>query len=164
MFRDPRYLAPLGVLLGVIVVAAVAAYAGSGRSDASVVPIATTMAGDATPAATATPERESTDARRMRDLVKVRDAMLAYRQQHGKFPISKSLGALCATSSDPGCALAPAPFADGDEPYRFRSDGARVYLVTRAETATDTAQCPPALPDELTGVPVLCLQFERPVQ
>ena len=65
---------------------------------------------------------------------------------------------------NPGCALAPAPFGDGDEPYWFRSDGARVYLVARAEAATDTAQCPLTLPSDLTGVPILCLQFERPVQ
>ena len=39
MFRDPRYLAPLGVLLGVIVVAGVAARTGSGRSAASVAPV-----------------------------------------------------------------------------------------------------------------------------
>ena len=100
----------------------------------------------------------------MGDLVKVRDAMLAYRQEHGKFPTSNSLAPLCGASSDAGCALAPAPFADGDEPYCFRSDGAQVFLVARGLTATDTSQCPPVLPDELMGVPLTCLQFARPVQ
>jgi hypothetical protein len=162
MFRDPRYLAPLGVLLGVIVVAGAAARTGSGRSDASVAPVATATAG--APAATATPDGAAIDARRMGDLVKIRDAMLAYRQQHGKFPTSKSLTPICGASSDAGCALAPAPFADGDEPYFFRSDGAQVFLVARGLTVTDMSQCPLVLPDELTGVPLTCLQFARPMQ
>ncbi len=164
MFRDPRYLAPLGVLLGVIVVAGVAARTGPGRSDASAVPVATATATAAAPAATATPDGAAIDARRMGDLVKIRDAMLQYRQEHGKFLTSKVLTVLCGALSDPGCALAPAPFADGDEPYYFRSDGAQVFLVARGLTATDTSQCPPVLPEELTGVPLTCLQFARPAQ
>ena len=57
-----------------------------------------------------------------------------------------------------------APFADGDQPYWFLSDGTRVVLIARAQTASNTAQCPPALPAALTGVPVMCLKVERPAQ
>jgi hypothetical protein len=164
MFRDPRYLAPLGVLLGVIFVAAIAAETGSGRTVASAVPTAAvaTAEASASPTAAATADAGVTDARRMRDLVRVRDAMLAYRQAHGKFPVTKNgMTTLCASSSNPGCVLAPAPFADGDEPYWFLSDGSHVYLVARGDSGLDNAQCPSALPSALAGVPLVCLEFER---
>ena len=116
-----------------------------------------------------TPDDAAIDARRAQDLAKVRDALLAYRRQHGKFPVTKNgITTICASPSDPGCALAlvpgGAPFADGDQPYWFLSDGTRVVLVARAQTASNTSQCPPALPAALTGVPVMCLKVERPAQ
>ena len=115
------------------------------------------------------PDGAAIDARRAQDLAKVRDALLVYRRQHGKFPVTKNgITTLCATSSDPGCVLASvpggAPFADGDQPYWFLSDGTRVVLIARAQTASNTSQCPPALPVALTGVPVMCLKVERPAQ
>ncbi len=168
MFRDPRYLAPLGVLTGVILVSAALALHGPGRSaagsDASPTPAAT-LAAPATP----TPDNAAVDARRLLDLVKVRDALLSYRRLHGSFPVTKNgITTVCEGPSDPGCVLASmpggAPFADGDQPYWFVSDGTRVVLVAHALTASDTAQCPPALPPTLTGVPLICLKFERPAQ
>jgi hypothetical protein len=180
MFRDPRYLAPLGVLLGVIFVSAAVAYTGSGNPSANPSQSATavTMAGadpgaqgDATaePASTPTMDDAAIDARRLRDLTKLRDALLAYRREHGKFPVTKKgITTICASPSDPGCVLASmpggAPFADGNQPYWFVSDGARVVLVARAQAASDATQCPPVLPAELTGVSLTCLKFERPVQ
>ena len=180
MFRDPRYLAPLGVLLGVIFVSAVLARNGPGRYAVASVPSPTataTSAGnqggqDSPPAAEPPPpttDDAAIDARRLQDLVKVRDALLVYRRQHGKFPVTKNgLTTLCAQPSDPGCVLGSGaggpPFADGDQPYWYLSDGARVVLVARAQTATDASQCPAMLPIELAGGPLICLKFERPVQ
>jgi hypothetical protein len=164
MFRDPRYLAPLGVLLGVIFVAAIAAETGSGRTVASAVPTATVATAQtaASPTAAATPDAGAADAGRMRDLVRVRDAMISYRQAHGKFPLTKNgMTTLCASSSDPGCVLAPAPFGDGNEAYWFASDGNRVSLVARGDIGLNSAQCPSTLPAALTGVPLVCLEFER---
>jgi hypothetical protein len=174
MFRDPRYLAPLGVLTGVILVSAALVLHGPGRSAAGSAASPTpgaTLAAPATPepTATPTPDDAAVDARRLLDLIKVRDALLAYRRQHGSFPVTKKgITTLCASPSDPGCVLASmpggAPFADGDQPYWFVSDGTRVVLVARALTASDTGQCPPALPPTLSGVPLTCLKFERPAQ
>ena len=180
MFRDPRYLAPLAVLLGVIFVSAVLARNGPGRYAAASVPSPTALATaagnqggqDSPPAAEApppTPDDAAVDARRMQDLVKVRDALLVYRRQHGKFPVTKNgLTTLCAQPSDPGCVLGfgdgGPPFADGDQPYWYSSDGARVVLVARARAATDASQCPAKLPIERSGSPLVCLKFERPVQ
>lgn len=173
MFRDPRYLVPLSVLLGVILVSAALAQNGPGTraaSSPSPTPAATQDSPSATePPPPPTPDDAAIDARRMQDLVKVRDALLAYRRQHGKFPVTKNgITTLCANPSDPGCVLGSvaggAPFADGDQPYWFLSDGTRVVLVAPAQIASDTAQCPPALPPALAGGPVLCLKFERPAQ
>jgi hypothetical protein len=180
MFRDPRYLAPLGVLLGVIFVSAVLARNGPGRYAAASVPSPASMATSAanqggrdSPPTTEppppTPDDAAIDARRTQDLVKVRDALLVYRRQHGKFPVTKNgITTLCTQPLDPGCVLGsgagPPPFADGDQPYWYLSDGARVVLVARAQAATDASQCPAMLPIELTGSPLICLKFERPVQ
>lgn len=173
MFRDPRYLAPLGVLLGVILVSAALAQSGPRTRAASGPPPTATATQDgasaAEPPPPPTPDAAAIDARRMQDLVKVRDAFLAYRRQHGKFPVTKNgITTLCANRSDPGCVLGSVtggpPFADGDQPYWFLSDGARVVLVAPAEIGSDAAQCPPALPPALAGGPVLCFKFERPAQ
>jgi hypothetical protein len=109
------------------------------------------------------------DARRLLDLVKVRDALLSYRRQHGRFPVTKNgITTLCAKPSDPGCVLKDGaggpPFADGDQPYWYLSDGARVVLVARAQTAMEVSPCPEMLPSELTGTALVCLGFERPLQ
>ena len=168
MFRDPRYLAPLGVLTGVILASAVLALHGPGRSAAGSAASPTPAATLAAPA-TPTADDAAVDARRLLDLVKVRDALLAYRRLHGSFPVTKNgITTVCESPSDPGCVLASmpggAPFTDGDQPYWFLSDGTRVVLVARALAESDTAQCPPALPPALGGVPLICLKFERPAQ
>ena len=166
MFRDPRYLAPLAVLLGVIFLSAALAQHGSKGSAAASALSPTVLAATATPDPTPTPDGAAIDARRLRDLVKVRDALLAYRRQHGKFPVTKNgITTICAAPTDAGCVLSETgsvPFADGDQPYWFISDGARVALVARAESASDPAQCPAALPAALVGTPVMCLKFDRP--
>lgn len=169
MFRDPRYLAPLAVLLGVIFVSAVLAEQGSKGSAAASVPTVSIVAATAAPEPTPTPDGAAIDARRLRDLVKIRDAFLAYRRQNGKFPVTKDgITTICATSFDPGCVLASGAgavrFTDGVLPYWFVSDGARVVLVAPAESPADTAQCPAALPLALAGKFVMCLKFDRPAQ
>ncbi len=169
MFRDPRYLAPLSVLIGVIFLSALLAQHGSKGSAAASAPSPTIAADTPEPTAIPTPDGAALDAHRLQDLVKVRDALLVYRRQHGKFPVTKNgITTICATASDPGCVLASessgVPFADGDQPYWFASDGARVVLVARAETASDSAQCPPALPPQLAAAPVICLKLDRPAQ
>lgn len=180
MFRDPRYLTPLGLLLGVILVSALLARNGSGRYAAASVPSPTataTSAGnqggrDNPPTGerpTPTPDDAAIDARRMQDLVNVRDALLAYRRQRGKFPVTKNgVTTLCAQTSDLGCVPGSGaggpPFADRDQPHWYLSDGVRVVFVARAQTATDSSQCPAMLPIELTGSPLVCRKFEGPVQ
>jgi hypothetical protein len=170
MFRDPRYLAPLGVLVGVIFVSAALAHEGPGRSSASspATP-AVTFAAASDPEATPTPDAVSIDAHRLQDLTKLRDAFLAYRRKNGKFPVTKDgITTICAGEADPGCVLASvasgAPFADRDQPYWFVSDGSRVVLVAPAQAPSDSTQCPRVLPPDLAGAPVICLQFERPAQ
>jgi hypothetical protein len=167
MFRDPRYLAPLGVLIGVMLVSAVLAQENSSRSAASssAMPAATSAADAPTPTLVAA----STDAHRLQDLTKLRDAFLAYRRKNGKFPVTKDgITTVCASQADPGCVLASvapaAPFTDQDQPYWFVSDGSRVVLVARAQTVTNNAQCPLVLPSDLSGAPLICLEFERLAQ
>jgi hypothetical protein len=170
MFRDPRYLAPLGVLLGVILLSSVLAQRSTGQSAAASAPSATVVA-DATagPSPTSTPDGAAVDARRLQDLVKVRTALLAYRRQNGRFPVTKNgVTTICTAPADPGCALAvrpgAVPFADGDQPYWFLSDGARVVLIAPATTPSDQAECPPVLPPELNGKGLICLKLDRPAQ
>lgn len=169
MFRDPRYLAPLGVLLGVILLSSVLAQRSSGPTAAASAPSATVVASTATaePAPTATPDGAAIDAGRLQDLVKVRNALLAYRRQNGRFPVTKNgVTTICTAATDPGCVLASkpgaVPFADGDQPYWFLSDGARVVLVAPATTPSDLAECPPVLPPQLAGKSLICLKFDRP--
>jgi hypothetical protein len=169
MFRDPRYLAPLGVLIGVMLVSAVFAYENPGGSAAS--PPAAPTATSAAAALQPTPALDdaSIDAHRVQDLTKLRDAFLAYRRKNGKFPVtSDGITTICADPADPGCVLASVaagvPFADRDQPYWFVSDGSRVVLVARAQTATNSTQCPRVLPPDLTAASVICLEFERPAQ
>ena len=168
MFRDPRYLAPLAVLIGVIFLSAALAQHGSKGSAAASAVSPTATAAAAQPTAIPTPDDAALDAHRLQDLVKVRDALLAYRRQHGKFPVTKNgITTICAAPTDPGCVLSETgsvPFADGDQPYWFISDGARVAMVARAATASDPAQCPAALPAALAGAPVMCLKLDRPAQ
>jgi hypothetical protein len=171
MFRDPRYLAPLGVLLGVILLSSVLAQRATGHSAAAIEPSATAAAGEgaAGPGATSTPDGAAIDAARLQDLVKVRNALLAYRRLNGRFPVTKNgVTTICTAPSDPGCVLATqpgaVPFADGDLPYWFLSDGARVVLIAPAQSASDLADCPPVLPPQLSGKPLICLKFDRPAQ
>jgi hypothetical protein len=169
MFRDPRYLAPLGVLIAVIFVSAVLAHENTGRSSASAATPAATSAVVSGADSTPSPAVDSADAHRLADLTKLRDAFLAYRRKNGKFPITKDgITTICADQADPGCVIisvAPAaPFADKDQPYWFVSDGSRVALVARADKASDSTTCPRVLPADLAGAPVICLEFERPAQ
>ena len=166
MFRDPRYLAPLGVLLGVILLSSVLAQRSTGPTAAASAPTATATTG---PAPTATPDGAAIDAGRLQDLVKVRNALLAYRRQNGRFPVTKNgVTTICIAPTDPGCVLASqpgaVPFADGDQPYWFLSDGARVVLVATATTPSDLAECPLALPPQLAGKSLICLKFDRPAR
>lgn len=169
MFRDPRYLAPLGVLLGVILVSAVLAQQSSGRSAAASVAPPAASATASEPVAAPTPDGVAVNAHRIQDLTKLRDALLSYRRLHGKFPVTKDgMTTICHTPADPGCVLASiagsVPFADGDQPYWFSSDGSRVVLAAPAQTGPGGGPCPPALPAALAAAPVICLQFERPAQ
>ena len=168
MFRDPRYLAPLSVLIGVILLSAVLAQHGSKGSAAASAPSPAVAADTAEPTAIPTPDGAALDAHRLEDLVKVRDALLVYRRQHGKFPVTKNgVTTICAAPTDPGCVLSETggvPFADGDQPYWFISDGARVALVARAATAFDPAHCPRALPPQLAAAQLMCLKFDRSAQ
>ena len=170
MFRDPRYLAPLGVLLGVILLSSVLAQRSTGQTAAAQVPApSATAPATAEPAPTATPDGAAIDAGRLQDLVKVRTALLAYRRQNRRFPVTKNgVTTICIAPTGPGCVLASqpgaVPFADGDQPYWFLSDGARVVLISTATTPSDLAECPPALPPQLTGKSLICLKFDRPAQ
>lgn len=161
MFRDPRYLAPLGVLLGVMLVSALLASDWSRGSSAAAPAPAVLVEPSSAPAVT--------DADRLQDLTELRAAMLAYRRQHGTFPVTPGgITTICAAQTDRGCVLgsladAP-PFADRDQPYWFVSDGVRVVLVAAAEAASNSAQCPRVLPNHLAAAPLICLQIGRAPQ
>ena len=169
MFRDLRYVAPLGVLIGVILVSAVLAHESSGRSAAASPAAPAAVSPTSAPESTATPDGATVNAHRLQDLTNLRDVFLAYRRQHGKFPMTKDgITTVCHEAADPGCALASTganvPFADGDQPYWFISDGSRVVLLAPAQPASGARQCPAALPFPLAAGPLICLQIERPAQ
>ncbi len=161
MFRDPRYLAPLGVLLGVMLVAAVLASDCSSRHAAA--------SREPTVVVEQSSARAVTDADRLQDLAKLRTAMLAYRKRHDAFPVTaQGITTICAVQTDPGCVLgslgtAP-PFADRDRPYWFISDGVRAVLVAVSEAASNSAQCPRVLPPELVAALLICLPIGGPPQ
>ena len=157
MFRDPRYLAPLGVLARRDPRVGRARAEGSGAAAPPRPPSAAT----ATPTSAPVPRRRPTappiDARACRTSTKVRDALLAYRRQHGKFPVTKNgITTICAAPSDPGCVLAAGRARRAVRRWRSAvlvlSDGARVVLVApRADARPMPAQCPRDPPRELAG-------------
>ena len=161
MVRDPRYIAPLAVLLAVILVSA----ALGGRALPSV---GASGRPSATPGPTEVLSREDQllDARRALDLGKLRDALTLYRRRNGTYPSTAGrITTLCDQPSDAGCALsslgAKLPFSDGELPYWYASDGSTYFaLIARAQQAGDTSRCPGPLPDELAVAPVMCIRSE----
>lgn len=174
MFRDPRYLLPLGVLVGVILASATLAH--TNTSDATGTPPLATVEAPHTPIskstdtirAVATPGLDDVllDSRRALDLARLRDAAIAYKAAHGTYPASRDVvSPVCAQPSDAGCVLSTiAPdlaYTDGKLPYWFASDGATDFVViARAQIPTDTSQCPSPLPPALSAAPVLCLRVQ----
>jgi hypothetical protein len=156
MFRDPRYLVPLGVLVAVILISAVLgraaestdAPAGSDVRSSGVAP---------------TPDASLRDLQRTGDLFRVRDALEAYRSQHGAVPSTGNvLMALCEDRDDPGCSLESIDHQlkfsyDGDR-YWYASDGQRFVVIARADQAAPTNECPVGLPREIAGKPIICVR------
>jgi hypothetical protein len=161
LLRDPRYLAPLGVLIVVILIASLL-----GRGDSHAQSQAPAGQPHATGPVDPTPDTAAIDARRMSDLTRGRDALEDYLGRYGSFPNTRNtLTTLCAQPSDAGCELKNVShdlsFSDGDAVYWYASDGARFVLIATALTAQDTGDCPVGLPAELAAAPVICVRGER---
>jgi hypothetical protein len=160
LLRDPRYLLPLAMLLGVIIIAAAM---GAG-------PKAVTSAVPEIPyvprAATAEPTVDLVrDYGRAIDLGALREAALEAHRRTGTFPDSGgNVVPLCATITDVGCALREArglPSGDGDRPYYYASDGATYAIfIARSDARGDMTRCPAALPAELLDVSLMCVFVE----
>lgn len=155
MFRDPRYLLPLAILLGVIVVSAVLVY-----NDQAAAGSAATPEPPADPALVA-------DYYRSIDLGKLRDAAVEYVRQNGWLPSTQNqIQPVCAAAGDAGCALHDVrdglPAGDGRDPYWYQSDGETYFLfIARANHAHDRSDCPPVLPPALVAGPIMCLRGGR---
>lgn len=172
MSRDPRYLLPLAILIGVIVVSAALVERGrtSAKTASPAAPaVSVTAIGDA-PAAEATPRLDDqfVDARRALDLVQLRDALAEYRKQHNGYPSTDgAVTTLCATPSDAGCALSSimpdAPFGDDGGPYWYVSDGRNfATLIAIAKLPHVRGQnCPRQLPPALSGGQLICVSVPR---
>ncbi|HXK34446.1 MAG TPA: hypothetical protein VNM91_10585 [Dehalococcoidia bacterium] len=151
IFRDPRYLVPLGILLAVIVVSAALVYDGRTAQSSAPAPDAATVV----------------DYRRIVDLGRLRDAAVEYGRKHAELPsTSDEIVPLCALPGDAGCAfrdVAPdLPVDDGQLPYWYQSDGRSYFLfIARANKHGDTRDCPPVLPAPLSSGPVMCVRGGR---
>lgn len=168
--RNPRYWLPIFVLVAVIVVSTAFALVEDGN-DATLVtnPPASAIETPAAAAASPTPAPAPDlyqvwyDARRALELGKLHDALIAYKTRFGAYPSTGGAAqTICAKPSDAGCALSNVAtdlsYTDGEFPYWYASDGATYYkLISKAEIAGDTGQCPDDLPAELAGGPVICL-------
>jgi hypothetical protein len=159
--RDPRYIAPLAVLVAVILVSAALGGRALPSVGASDQPTPT-----ARPTEALSPEDQLLDARRALDLGYLRDALALYRRRNGAYPSTGGrVATLCDKPSDAGCALSSLgsrlPFSDGELPYWYASDGATYFsLISRAQQSGDTSQCPRPLPKELAVAPVMCVRGE----
>ncbi len=162
MSRDPRYLLPLAILLGVIVVSAVLVERAPRHARAAAHPAATAAAG--------APPLDDVliDSRRALDLARLREALTKYHDDKGVYPATGGkLVTMCATPDDVGCAVAPTaialPFSDGTQPYFYASDGATYFaLVAHAQIAShDRTECLTDLPPDLKDAPLLCVLMQK---
>ena len=163
MFRDPWYVVPLGMLVGVIIISA-AMGAGPSAVD-SAVPSVPGIPRQIEP--TPTPDYTN-DYTRTADLFALKDAALNYYRRNGFFPTTNNaIVALCSGNADAGCVLRQSvrgiPVGDGESPYYYMSDGSSyVIFVARSDAQGDLTQCPSALPPDLANTPVICSYAEAP--
>lgn len=173
-FSDRGYLAGIGALCTIVLVAVAVAVIGSaganGTSGDTIVAASTpTVAPSA--AQTGAPDTAdglTLDYARALDLGRLRDALGAYYAQYTRYPDTNGeVAMLCGTLRSVGCDLravaalvkADAPFGDGETPYWYQSDGATYFvLVARASLAQDRTACPLSLPEPLSEGPVMCLR------
>ena len=164
LFRDPRYLMPLAVLFGVILISA-AMGAGPGALDARVPSI---------PLVPRAPENSATtdltrDYARGIELGVLRETALSYYRQNGSFPgTGDRIIEICKDNANVACGLKLAnpdiPIEDGRSPYLYASDGATYALfIARSDVQGDTAQCPELVPRELASHPLMCARVAAPV-
>ncbi len=160
LFRDPRYLLPLAMLVGVIIISA-AMGAGPAAVDSAVPAVpGIPRAGSPTP----TPD-VSNDYRRAIDLGILREAAESFHRKNGSFPNTNSaVVALCVDAVDAGCSLREArglPSGDGEFPYYYASDGATyAVFIARADFLSDATACSVTLPSHLRDYPVMCSRVE----
>lgn len=162
LLRDPRYLLPLAMLSGVIIISA--AMGAGPKAVTSAVPEIPYVprAEVATPEPTVDLVR---DYGRAIDLGALGEAALDVHRRTGAFPDSGGrVVALCATIGDVGCALREArglPSGDGDRPYYYISDGSTYAMfIARSDARGDMSRCPLELPPELRDVPLMCVYVE----
>jgi hypothetical protein len=160
--RDLRYLLPLAMLLGVVLISA--AMGAGPKAVTSAVPEIPYVPRAQTGSSAPDPDLIRDQARAI-DLGGLREAALDAHRRTGAFPDSgNSVVTLCETIGDAGCALREArglPGGDGEFPYYYASDG-KTYAVfiARAESNGDTSKCPRDLPSGLKGVPLICVYVE----
>src|SRR5437899_3252399 len=134
MLRDPRYLLPLAILVGVIAVAALLA-----DGDARAASNLTQPAMPATPVDAGSRSGVGPagialrhDLRRSQDLEELRSGVAVYHVHHGAYPnTDNAVTPMCEAPSDAGCevaAVAAVRFDDGDLPYWYASDGESYFL------------------------------------
>jgi hypothetical protein len=164
MLRDPRYVAPLAVLVVVIVLSALLRSA-EPRALAST-PAATPAAW---PAPTATPAEQALliDTRRTYDLARLRDIVAGVEAAGGGLPDTAGTPRrICGAARVDGCvlagALAPGDLLDAEAPYWYASDGASYFIVmTVAAHSGDERDCARTRPPGADG-PLLCVRAEVP--
>jgi hypothetical protein len=162
LFRDPRYVIPLIMLMFVIVVSA-ATGAGPGAVDSAVPSLPYVPREEGVPA----PDLARDYARGV-DLGKLREAALGYYRQAGSFPDTENQAvAICEDGANSACALRlvqeDLPLDDGEHPYYYASDGMTYALfIAKAEVKGDMSQCPELVPVELASSPLMCTRLEAP--
>jgi hypothetical protein len=166
-WQDRTYVASLGVLLAVIVVAGAFVLAGGSSGEAEsplqagaiATPISSAMP-------TATVDAATLDFARALDLLAIRDALSAYHEEYGDVPdTGGEVVTLCEEPDDAACALSDfndeLAFDDGVSPYWYASDGATYTLIARAAEEQPSGQsCPSRLPAALSDGPVMCMTGE----
>ena len=164
-FRDPRYLGPLAVLIGVIVLSAIFADRSGGAAPRDAASVSTTVpAPTPGPHAVRTPGDDEIllDARRAIDLQTLASTLTTIARDNGAYPSTGGdYKPVCFAAGDPTCVLqslaGQIPASDGQYAYYYRSDGATFTLVAHTQVWPREDNCPGDVPAAFAGAPVFCI-------
>ena len=105
------------------------------------------------------------DEQRREDLASIAEALQAYYERHGSYPLAEGLQSFCAFRDlDAGCKveefLDPLPHdPSSDRVYSYLSDGRTFALFALLEGSGSPSQCPDFVPQALESVDYLyCVQ------